>query len=129
MRFVARSLSVLLAVGAFVSIGSSSSSQEALPPDTATSGKLLYVHDVTEWARFGRWSALREHNIHALAQISKDQYCAEYSTTVIEEARDLQSSQGHDVAMQVKGKDVFVTLNGGRHIKMHLVKNSECPRT
>ena len=95
---------------------------------SSNQGKILHIQDDTEWVRYGRWSALREHTMHTYAQFSNEDYCAVFSTTVIEEAKDLQSSQGKQMPMMLDGKDLVITLPSGRHLKMHVVKPGECER-
>ena len=91
-------------------------------------GKILHIQDDTEWVRYGRWSALRQHTIHTYAQFANDDYCAVFSTTVIDEAKDLESNEGRQMPMALDGKDLLITLPSGRHVKMHVVKTGECER-
>jgi len=96
--------------------------------DASNQGKILQIQDETEWVRYGRWSALRQHTMHTYAHVANNDYCAVYSTTVIDEAKDLASSQGQQMPMVVDGKDLLITLPSGRHLKMHVVKPGECER-
>jgi len=91
-------------------------------------GKILHIQDDIEWVRYGRWSALRQHTIHTYAHFSNDDYCAVFATTVIDEAKDLESNEGKQLPMAVEGKELLITLPDGRHLKMHLVKPGECER-
>lgn len=117
-------LVVLIAVGRPVPAAGAQS--DKMPP--SNQGKILHIQDDTEWVRYGRWSALRQHTMHTYAQVANEDYCAVFSTTVIDEAKDLQSSEGQQMPMVLDGKDLLITLPSGRHLKMHVVKPGECER-
>jgi len=99
---------------------------DKIPP--SNEGKILHIQDDTEWVRYGRWSALRQHTMHAYAHFSNDDYCAVFSTTVIDEAKELESNEGQPLPMALDGKDLVITLHSGHHLKLHVVKIGECER-
>jgi len=106
----------------------STTDKKAEQIDGAQTGKLLRVQDTTDWARFGRWSAYRQHTIHALVQLPRNEYCAEFATIVVDEAKDLRSDEGQFLPMEIRGKEITLTLHSGRRLKMHLAKEGECSR-
>ena len=129
LGFTARCLGIFLAFSVLTCLTyPSTTDKKSDQIDGTQTGKLLRVQDTTDWARFGRWSAYRQHTIHALVQMPQNEYCAEFSTIVVDEAKDLRSDQGQDLPVEIRGKEITLTLHSGRRLKMHLAKEGECSR-
>jgi hypothetical protein len=133
MNAIARGAKLLfttLCLVALISLGrptfAAGAQSDKMPP--SNQGKILHIQDDTDWVRYGRWSAMRQHTMHTYAQFSNEDYCAVFATTVIDEAKDLQSNEGKQMPMMLDGKDLVIILPSGRHLKMHVVKPGECER-
>jgi hypothetical protein len=112
---------------AFVLLATSS---QAAPPSTDDSSKTGTLADLRSDKRVvqnGRWFLVREFTVEFAIRDSET-YCGELTTTDATEAHDLIDSRGQTVAVLERGKDLYLTLKNGRHIKTHRLTPDRCPR-
>jgi len=92
-------------------------------------GKILGVRKVARWQPYPLTihPQIHEYEIFFSLRISRQTYCVEYTTPILEEINDLQSAIGHDVGVVLKKKSMTARIPPGRKIRALLVKVRYCP--
>ena len=93
---------------------------------TVKAGTLANVHTDKRVVQSARWLLAREFTVD-FAVKNSEVSCGEITTTDATEAHDLINSKGQQVEVVEKGKDLYLKLQSGRHIRARRLSTEKCP--
>jgi hypothetical protein len=100
---------------------------EAQTTDVQRAAHVLSVREVRHASLApSRYPTPPQYTIDMAFSYSGQTYCTGYETPVLDEVRDLQAANGHDIQVEMHGKKLMVVLPSGRRLKAELVKSSQC---
>jgi len=78
-----------------------------------------------------RYSRIHDFDVYFSLRIGEQTYCGDYETVVLDEIRDLVSSEGKDIEFTVdkSKKRVILYTPQNRKLKARIVRTSQCSAT
>jgi hypothetical protein len=73
-----------------------------------------------------RYPQIHYYTLYISLRASDQTYCTEYETPVLDEIADVSSATNQNIDIVVKGKSISIQTSGGRKLKAHLAKGSQC---
>ena len=73
-----------------------------------------------------RYPQIHYYILYISLRASDHTYCTEYETPVLDEIADVSSATNQNIEVVVKGKSINIQTPGGRKLKAHLAKGSQC---
>jgi len=119
-------VSLALSLGAVEGLSGSAGIVEPANQGEQTA-RILSVRKVLRNQYFAsRYPQIHYYILYISLRASDQTYCTEYQTPVLDEISDVSSATNQDIEVVVKGKSVNIQTPGGRRLKAHLTRGSQC---